>query len=300
MIKKFRKISLISIKRVFLTKVPKFLPKPFHIQYWLMLSRMNHIIFRCDYIKNISVYKKDEFHTLFFLSMTDGNLLIQDLSRINRFLGGKNHSINRLHDQYIQIELYTNVIQDRTIEPEAVIDIGANIGEFTIAVANKIENSVIYAFEPDPLAFECLEFNIRESNLGNRVRIFNYALSNKSGESLFYISTADADSSLIQPKKYTGIINVISMRGDDFIKQLNIPQVSLLKMDAEGFEPEILEGFGEFISKIDFFALDVGPEREGVDTEVEVTRILKKRGAIVKVFKGDGLRKFINAHWVAL
>jgi FkbM family methyltransferase len=86
------------------------------------------------------------------------------------------------------------------------MDIGANIGEFTIAAANKFKNSIIYAFEPDPLAFECLKFNVSSSNLNSRVIALKCALSDNTGQSVFYISSADADSSLVKPGKFTETI----------------------------------------------------------------------------------------------
>jgi len=82
------------------------------------------------------------------------------------------------------------------------------------------------------------------------------------------------------------------------MQQYNITSCLLLKMDAEGFEPEILEGFGDQIKKIDYFAIDVSPEREGIDTEKEVTILLNNLGAFVKIFRDKGRRKFINSHWV--
>jgi len=82
------------------------------------------------------------------------------------------------------------------------------------------------------------------------------------------------------------------------MKQYNITSFLLLKMDAEGFEPEILEGFGDQIKKINCFAIDVSPERVGVDTEKEVTQLLNNLGALVQIFEDEGRRKFINSNWV--
>ena len=58
-----------------------------------------------EYIIGISLYRKDEFNSLYLLNMTDGDFLIQDISRISRFVGGKNHAINRLYNQYVRSEI---------------------------------------------------------------------------------------------------------------------------------------------------------------------------------------------------
>jgi len=288
---------LFYFKVFFLTILPLFMPRFLLIRYWLILSFVRHLKMNREYIKRISLFRKDKFNSLYLLNMTDGNFLIQDICRINRFVGGKNHAIDRLYNQYIRSDIRIDP-NEKNSEPENIIDIGANIGEFTIAAANKFEKSIIYAFEPDPLAFECLKFNITSSNLNSRVIALNCALSDNTGQSIFYVSSADADSSLVKPEKFTATIDISCLRGDEIMQQYNITSCLLLKMDAEGFEPEILEGFGDQIKKIDYFAIDVSPERKGIDTEKEVTLFFNNLGAFVKIFRDNGRRKFINSHWV--
>jgi FkbM family methyltransferase len=231
--------------------------------------------------------------------MSDGEFLIQDLKRTSRFLRGQKYATNRLFNQYIRNEADLNRIISKGEDRIVVFDIGANVGEFSIAMAGRFPTSLIYAFEPDPIAYECLKFNVNAMKLNKNIKMVDQALSNQSGLSLFYISTSNADSSLIEPASYSKILNLNCIRGDQFMQQENLRKISLLKMDAEGFEPEILEGFGNQLNHIDFFAVDVGPERVGVDTEIEVSKILKINGAQIESFKDTGARKFINAHWAA-
>jgi hypothetical protein len=122
-------------------------------------------------------------------------------------------------------------------------------------------------------------------------------LSDKSGIYPFYVSTKNADSSFIEPKNFTDIIEVQSLRADEFILTNKIASITLLKMDAEGFEPEIIAGFGDQIVNIEFFAIDVGPERYGQETSIEIKNTLESKGITVKINSPIGKRKFLNAYW---
>lgn len=289
-------MKIANLKKLLLVYVPRIVPANFLIKYWLYLSFGQRIFTGHHYIRSIDKFESSISKSLYLLKATDGQLLIQNLSRISRFLRGKNHAANRLYSQY------TNNLLSLKTEYESkdnlvFLDIGANIGEFSIAIAQNFVNSHIYAFEPDPVAFECLKYNISNSNLSNHVSIYNLALSDKSGYYPFFISTKNADSSFIKPKSFTEIIKVQSSRGDEFMIANKIESVALLKMDAEGFEPEIISSFDEQITSIKFFAIDVGPERNGEETGMEIAKFLESRGMLTKIYSNEGARKFLNAYW---
>lgn len=286
-----------KLKILLLGSIPSLLSQSVLLWYWITLSQIQRFFRKSENLEDIYLHKEVNLTNLFLLKMSDGDFLIQDLMRASRFLRGQRYATNRLFDQYVRNKTAFTEMISKKVDRLVVFDIGANVGEFSIAVAAKFPNSLIYAFEPDPIAYECLKFNVNAMDLSANIKIVDQALSNFSGISPFYISTTNADSSLVEPASYSKIIQLSCIRGDQFMQQENINKISLLKMDAEGFEPEALEGFGNQINHIDFFAIDVGPERAGVDTEIEVAQILKSKGAQLELFKDSGARKFINAHW---
>jgi len=296
----FRGIVLLEclikvIKKIVLVQIPKFVPKFLVLRYWQSLSTIQGKLTGHHYIYEISKYRSTLSNEMYLLSMTDGNLLIQNRSRISRFIRGKNYALNRLVNQYlltIDIKNLTDLENDFSL-----FDIGANIGEFCIGVALGTSKTNIFAFEPDPVAFECLKYNILDSKCQDKIKPFSIALSNETKVQTFYLSTKDGDSSLFQPKEFDSKIEIECVRGDDFMEKFHIKHIELLKMDAEGFEPEVLEGFGKRIRDINFFAIDVGPERDGLDTDYLVSKILLKNGAKVSNFIKEGKRKFLNANW---
>jgi FkbM family methyltransferase len=284
------------LKKLLLVHVPTIIPRRYLIRYWILLSLFQALLTNRQYIKSITKCNSEISNDLYLIKASDGEILIQNVSRIPRFISGKNYALNRLYLQYTNKLFLMKDVEN--LDRELVFfDIGANIGEFSMALAQKFESCKIFAFEPDPVAFHCLKYNIAASRMSGYVFILNIALSDKSGLYPFYISTKNADSSFIEPKDYTEIVKVQSLRADEFMKVNLIECISLLKMDAEGFEPEVISGFGDRITDIKFFAIDVGPERYGQDTAIEIEQLLEPRGMEVKVYLQVGKRKFLNAYW---
>ncbi|MGF6356329.1 FkbM family methyltransferase [Paenibacillus sp. 4624] len=157
-----------------------------------------------------------------------------------------------------------------------VMDVGANIGMFTLYVSSK-SNCRVYAFEPLPPTFKLLEMN---TNSLPRVTTVNVGLSNEIKEAEFaYFPTMSTDSVQIkyrenhdQDLRY-GLINHYRDHFDDprmlnrFVDQLMSPKflneqihrcklttisemiryydmnaIDLLKIDVEKSEFEVLEG----------------------------------------------------------
>jgi len=155
---------------------------------------------------------------------------------------------------------------------DQVIDIGANVGEFSLGVSALGAQSL--ALEGDPTVFTCLQANIAGTEI-----IARQALVWKCAEELtFYSAPAKADSSVFAPTKDQ---NVTEMRLpaqplDELSKDLD--SIALIKCDAEGAEPEVLEGARETLARTRQIAIDTGPERQGAETSDDCEAILKGHG----------------------
>ena len=161
------------------------------------------------------------------------------------------------------------------VEPRTIIDIGANIGEFSFYAHKKYLKKVeIFAFDPDPIAKQCIDNNL----VGINASINLVALSNKLGEEDFYLKTESADSSLHEPFGESVKIKTKIVTLDSFFNNLELRRPVLLKMDTEGHEPEVLLGGVETLKHIDWVSIDAGLERYGKSTSNEVARILVEQG----------------------
>jgi FkbM family methyltransferase len=124
------------------------------------------------------------------------------------------------------------------------------------------------------------------------VEKFSHAASNKNGTIDFYLSTKRADSSIIKPDNFDSIITVKSLILDDFFFNKNYI-IDLLKIEAEGAEPEVIKGCIKLIKRVKFIVVDAGPERYGKKTNLKVKNILEKNGFNIKIFN-DGIVHAVN------
>ncbi len=123
-----------------------------------------------------------------------------------------------------------------------VINIGANIGYFTLLAAREVgPEGRVFAFEPFPHTVELLKKNVLVNGFEN-VEIESKAVSNKTD----FATLLTGGSSLhnfISKKKFPQLteIKVPTITVDEFLKNKNI-NIDLIFIDAEGQEPLIFEG----------------------------------------------------------
>lgn len=159
-------------------------------------------------------------------------------------------------------------------EKDVVIDCGANYGDLSLVVGKSIRPENYIGFEPGNDEFQCLTKNVPEG------RVFKKGLSNSVGVTTFYMSSAGADSSIIEPKNYTRKVEIETTTLDVLMEELKLSHVKLLKLEAEGFEPEILEGAEKFLGICEYVAIDGGNERgkDEQETFSSQTNILLQSG----------------------
>ena len=126
------------------------------------------------------------------------------------------------------------------------IDIGANIGAFTLQAA-RFDNVHVLAIEPNPIAMERLRVNIRVNGFENASTVES-ALGANSVESLFTFVDDDIGKSGIGSRAGSGKREVrrLSIRTlVEILAEHEIDTISALKIDVEGHEDEILIPFFE-------------------------------------------------------
>lgn len=157
---------------------------------------------------------------------------------------------------------------------DVVVDCGANVGELKYWFELNDLAVEYIGIEPSPLEYRCLVENVAPS------AAFNVGLWDRDGELDFYVSSQMADSSLIEPPEYDEIIKVPTRRLDSLLPE---GPIRLLKLEAEGAEPEAISGCEGLLERIDYVSADLGFERgrEQTSTFGEVTNFLLSRGFAV-------------------
>ena len=262
--KKFKDI----FKNIVVNKPAFYLSPDLYAKYIKFLSRITYLITKVYKLNYNDV--KSEFDSNYILTIIwnlDRPIKIQSKIRISRFMKGFYNSGERQWHRYgIDVLLGNDV-------PETLIDIGANVGEVSyFACMNGVKK--IIAVEPDPIAMECLKFNLENTNVILDSRPLNSTIADVT----FYLKPDSADSSLYKPVGEFREINLQATTLDDLFETHNIVSKTLIKMDAEGFEPEVLSGGLEALKKVWWITIDAGEERAGSNTVNDVTDILKSSG----------------------
>ncbi len=128
------------------------------------------------------------------------------------------------------------------------IDLGANIGMYTVPVAKGAAK--VIAFEPDPTNFRMLQLNV-QANGSKHVSLHNVALSSESGLLDFELSPGNmGDHRLHRPTSAPAlmdeanrtIVSVPARRLDGVVDVARLEHPVVIKMDVQGAEPLVSEG----------------------------------------------------------
>lgn len=151
-------------------------------------------------------------------------------------------------------------------EGDVFVDVGANIGYYSI-LAGKIvgEKGQVIAMEPISDTVKVLDLNIKLNSLKNIIVIPKAAWSNSSVLTIYL------------PKGYYGWASAVKWHGSTFFTvnamslddvSKKIPEIKLLKIDAEGSEYQVLTGAKETLKKTKHIVMEI-PENSD-----EIQRIL--------------------------
>ncbi len=175
---------------------------------------------------------------------------------------------------------------------DTVFDVGANIGLFSVFVAERWPGARIWAFEPAPPLFEILRANT--ARYGDRVRLLNCGLSNQSGEArlTFYPHTSGMSSfypdgqqeaaalrtlirneaqgrkeveelrawedELIEQRLRSETLTCSLRTLAEVVREEGVTRIDLLKVDVEKSEMDVLEGMdAEAWSKVEQAVVEV-------------------------------------------
>jgi len=180
-------------------------------------------------------------------------------------------------------ERYGTTIADQWV----IIDIGGGIGDFAIFAATHHPQNRVITFEPTPDSFTTLETNIRLNNIGN-VEAFQKAIWSSSdkivmntlvGEPIQFNSQSFIAGNVTDDQF---LVDAITLQ--EVFERMNIDKCSLMKIDCEGAEYEILLNTPDSIlERIERIVMEY---HEGVTpySHTDLEQFLTKRGFSVKAY----------------
>jgi len=123
-----------------------------------------------------------------------------------------------------------------------IVDIGANIGVYTVLAAEKAgKDGKVIAVEPEAENYKKLLDNIKLNNFQNVIPI-NIALTDHEASEKLYISPDAGSHSLLSKGDEIISIEIQVKTLDKLLEELNFNRVDIIKIDAEGAEIPILKG----------------------------------------------------------
>ena len=134
------------------------------------------------------------------------------------------------------------------ISEPVVLDIGANIGNHTLAFATCATR--VFAFEPIPAIYTLLSRNVTNNKLDN-VTTCNFALSDNADSATIYMVRSGNFGASSFDKRSEGVeaVTVQKMTGDSFVIEHAINKLDLIKIDVEAHEVFVLRGLMQTLRK---------------------------------------------------
>ncbi len=190
-------------------------------------------------------------------------------------------------------EIETKFVMNEIKDGDFVLDLGANIGYYTLIFAKLVgNNGKVFSFEPEQANFNLLLKNVKENNYNN-VILENIAISNNTGTATLYLSNGRPGSHTIFPTSFSIYRKKVKMiKLDDYFANSSFKnKISFIKMDIEGSELNAMEGLISIlkINKKIKLLIEFNPKlitQNRLDSE-DLLNLLKNLGFKISYFDKD-------------
>jgi FkbM family methyltransferase len=189
--------------------------------------------------------------------------------------------------------------------PAVLIDVGGNIGEWSLAAARHLPQAQIHAFEIVPATAQEFIATIAAAGdaIAGRIRLNQFGLADREDEVTMFISSRHHTASTMMRSVVdisgsefaaTDAVQVKArvVTGDSYIQQHGIAQVGMLKIDVEGAEFAVLQGFSEAFARhaIDLVQFEYGPLNVGTRQFLaDYFGFLAERGFVIGKLYPEGV-----------
>jgi FkbM family methyltransferase len=144
----------------------------------------------------------------------------------------------------------TRLIGDMVKPGMHVLDVGANVGYYTLLLARAVgPTGRVWAFEPTPTFIRDLRWHVDHNGFRDRVVLLPFGLSDRNASTL--ISIDDVSATLHWagdgPAPAQELIELRPL--DECVVELGLSRIDFIKVDVDGHEPQLLEGARETLRR---------------------------------------------------
>src|SRR5262245_43137408 len=165
--------------------------------------------------------------------------------------------------------------------PCIVVDVGANIGAFSVLVASEHPAAQVIALEPSRANYDLLKFNVRTNSLTN-VRVLKAAMDATVGEQR--LCGTGATASLHFGSGQGEQVTTVTLRW--VMETARLDRIDFLKMDCEGAEFDILMDPAAPLDRVRMLALEFH-NLSAAKCASTLKRVLEARGFRVDKLQGE-------------
>ena len=181
----------------------------------------------------------------------------------------------------------TNFIRNNLKKDSNVVDVGANLGFYSILFATIASKGKIYAFEPEKKNFKKILKNIKINNLKN-IKVYNIGLSSfKSNRKLILTNKINDGGHFIETNSNFKKYNYQTIKTDKLDNIITKKKkFEIIKIDVEGHELEVLKGMKEILKKTKFIIIETGNQYYEINLF-----LIKNKFKTIHRFKKDTIFK---------
>jgi FkbM family methyltransferase len=191
-----------------------------------------------------------------------------------------------------------------------MVDVGANVGMYTIAAA-VARHVQVFAFEPESQNFALLNKNIVLNEVHSLVRAWPAALSDRAELGVLHISSFDIGGSChsfgepvdfnLQQQKFPYAQGAISLTLDQAVASAMVPVPNYIKIDVDGFEHKVVAGARETLTdkRVKSLLIEVNPslsEHQGLIAELDALGFIFDPEQVQRATRTEGAFKGVGEH----
>ena len=209
----------------------------------------------------------------------------EDIDRIYQLRNGTKFQVHYSLDAATIFVIYIRRDYGKMPDNSIIVDIGANIGVYSVYSSLQGKNNLVYAYEPIKETFDHLAENIKINDCQDKIIPFNYGIASKKEKRKMYLVDS-VNNTIIESNSDLPSVEVETITLEDIFVDNSLDKIDLLKLDCEGAEYEIFYNLpDQYFPKIK----EIRMEFHGLEKGKELRAFLETKGFKINKFKKGNL-----------